>query len=221
MLDYPIRHILVRHEQGATHMADGYARASGRVGVAIATSGPGATNMVTGIATAMMDSSPIVCITGQVGSRLIGSDAFQETDITGITLPITKHNYLVTRAEDVAKTVREAFAVADVGPARSGAHRHHQGRAAVVLRVRLEKPPAPNARHVGVPRATIADGDRTRGARADPRRAPAARSSPATASCCSGAMPFVREFAERAGIPVAMTLLGIGGSRHRTRSISA
>src|SRR2546427_231287 len=115
MLEYPIRHILVRHEQGATHMADGYARASGRVGVAIATSGPGATNMVTGIATAMMDSSPIVCITGQVGSKLIGSDAFQETDITGITLPITKHNYLVTRAEDVAPAVLEAFAVAKSG----------------------------------------------------------------------------------------------------------
>ena len=130
MLDYPIRHILVRHEQGATHMADGYARASGKVGVAIATSGPGATNMVTGIATAMMDSSPIVCITGQVGSKLIGSDAFQETDITGITLPITKHNYLVTRAEDVAPAVREAFAVARVGPSGPGAGRHHQGRAA-------------------------------------------------------------------------------------------
>src|SRR5687767_6988071 len=115
MLDYPIRHVLVRHEQGATHMADGYARASGRVGVAIATSGPGATNMVTGIATAMMDSSPMVCITGQVGSRLIGSDAFQETDITGITLPVTKHNYLVTRADEVAATVREAFHVAKSG----------------------------------------------------------------------------------------------------------
>src|SRR5262245_27101510 len=115
MLAYPIRHILVRHEQGATHMADGYARASGKVGVAVATSGPGATNMVTGIATAMMDSSPIVRITGQVGSKLIGSDAFQETDITGITLPITKHNYLVTRAEDVAATVLEAFAVARSG----------------------------------------------------------------------------------------------------------
>src|SRR5438128_7390164 len=115
MLAYPIRHILVRHEQGATHMADGFARASGRVGVAIATSGPGATNMVTGIATAMMDSSPIVCITGQVGSKLIGSDAFQECDITGITLPITKHNYLVTRAEDVAPAILEAFAVARSG----------------------------------------------------------------------------------------------------------
>ena len=115
MLDYPIRHVLVRHEQGATHMADGYARASGKVGVAIATSGPGATNMVTGIATAMMDSSPIVCITGQVGSKLIGSDGFQETDITGVTLPVTKHNYLVTRAQDLAPAVREAFHIAASG----------------------------------------------------------------------------------------------------------
>src|SRR5213083_2703286 len=115
LLRYPIRHVLVRHEQGATHMADGYARASGRVGVAIATSGPGATNMVTGIATAMLDSSPIVCITGQVGSRLIGSDAFQESDVTGVTLPITKHNYLVTRAEDIAPTFREAFDIAASG----------------------------------------------------------------------------------------------------------
>jgi acetolactate synthase-1/2/3 large subunit len=115
MTRYRVHHVLVRHEQGATHMADGYARASGNVGVALATSGPGATNMVTGIATAMMDSSPIVCITGQVGSKLIGSDAFQETDITGITLPITKHNYLVTRAEDVAPSIREAFQVAASG----------------------------------------------------------------------------------------------------------
>src|SRR5579859_6196957 len=110
-----IRHILVRHEQGATHMADGFARASGKVGVAMATSGPGATNMVTGIATAMLDSSPVVCITGQVGSKFIGSDAFQEVDITGITLPITKHNYLVTKANEVARTIREAFYVARSG----------------------------------------------------------------------------------------------------------
>src|ERR1700752_667940 len=110
-----IHHVLVRHEQGATHMADGYARASGGVGVAIATSGPGATNMVTGIATAMMDSSPIVCITGQVGSRLIGTDAFQEIDITGITLPVTKHNYLVTSPGEIARTVREAFLIARSG----------------------------------------------------------------------------------------------------------
>src|SRR5437016_3659372 len=112
---FPLHHVLVRHEQGAAHMADGYARASGRVGVAIATSGPGATNLVSGIATAMMDSSPIVCITGQVPSSALGSDAFQETDITGITLPITKHNYLVTRAEDVAPALHEAFFIARSG----------------------------------------------------------------------------------------------------------
>ena len=115
MPKYHVHHVLVRHEQGAAHMADGYARASGRVGVALATSGPGATNMVTGIATAMMDSSPIVCITGQVGSALIGSDAFQETDITGITLPITKHNYLITRAAEIAPSLREAFQIASSG----------------------------------------------------------------------------------------------------------
>jgi acetolactate synthase-1/2/3 large subunit len=116
MTKYPkIHHVLVRHEQGATHMADGYARASGKVGVAIATSGPGATNMVTGIATAMMDSSPIVCITGQVGSRAIGTDAFQETDVTGVTLPVTKHNYLVTKPGDIARAIREAFYIAKSG----------------------------------------------------------------------------------------------------------
>ena len=109
MLSYPVHHVLVRHEQGAAHMADGYARASGKVGVAMATSGPGATNLVTGIATAMMDSSPIVCITGQVAASLIGGDAFQEVDVTGITLPITKHNYLVTRADEIAEVVAEAF----------------------------------------------------------------------------------------------------------------
>jgi acetolactate synthase I/II/III large subunit len=116
MTKYPqIHHVLTRHEQGATHMADGYARASGRVGVAIATSGPGATNMVTGIATAMMDSSPIVCITGQVGSKALGTDAFQETDVTGVTLPITKHNYLVTKPGDIARVLREAFYIAKSG----------------------------------------------------------------------------------------------------------
>lgn len=115
MLNYPVHHVLVRHEQGASHMADGYARTSGKVGVAMATSGPGATNLVTGIATAMMDSVPVVFITGQVAAHLIGGDAFQETDVTGITLPITKHNYLVTRAEDIAETIREAFYIARSG----------------------------------------------------------------------------------------------------------
>ena len=112
---FPIHHILVRHEQGASHMADGYARASGKVGVCMATSGPGATNLVTGIATAMLDSIPLVAITGQVSSKVLGSDAFQEVDITGITLPITKHNFLVTRAEDIAPTVRLAFQIAQSG----------------------------------------------------------------------------------------------------------
>lgn len=110
-----IHHVLVRHEQGATHMADGYARASGKVGVAMATSGPGATNMVTGLATAMMDSVPIVCITGQVATEFIGGDAFQETDVTGVTLPVTKHNYLVSHISELAETIREAFYVARTG----------------------------------------------------------------------------------------------------------
>ncbi|MFH1965875.1 MAG: biosynthetic-type acetolactate synthase large subunit [Acidobacteriota bacterium] len=113
---YPqMKHVLVRHEQGASHMADGYARATGKVGVAVATSGPGATNLVTGIATAMLDSSPTVFITGQVPTSVIGSDAFQEVDITGITLPITKHNYLITNAEELAPTIREAFYLARTG----------------------------------------------------------------------------------------------------------
>ena len=115
LFNYPIKHILSRHEQGATHMADGYARASGKVGVVLATSGPGATNMVTGIATAAMDSSPLVCISGQVSSNFIGYDAFQETDMTGVTLPITKHNYLVTDVDELGPVVREAFYVARSG----------------------------------------------------------------------------------------------------------
>ena len=110
-----IRHILVRHEQGAAHMADGYARATGKVGVCIATSGPGATNLVTGIANAYMDSVPMVAITGQVNTWLIGKDAFQEADITGITLPITKHNYLLRSAKDITRVFREAFYIARTG----------------------------------------------------------------------------------------------------------
>ncbi len=110
-----VRHVLVRHEQGAAHMADGYARVSGKVGVAMATSGPGATNLITGIATAMMDSSPIVCITGQVPTTALGGDAFQETDITGATLPLTKHSYLVMHVEELAHSIREAFYIARTG----------------------------------------------------------------------------------------------------------
>ncbi len=115
MPDFDIRHVLVRHEQAAVHAADGYARASGRVGVVVVTSGPGATNTVTGIATAHMDSIPIVVFTGQVPSMLIGNDAFQEADIVGITRPCTKHNYLVKRATDLESVIREAFHIAKTG----------------------------------------------------------------------------------------------------------
>lgn len=104
-----IHHVLTRHEQGATHAAQGYARVSGKVGVAMATSGPGATNLVTGIADAQIDSTPMVCITGQVGSHLLGSDAFQETDIIGISTPITKWNYQITRAEEIPEILAKAF----------------------------------------------------------------------------------------------------------------
>ncbi len=115
LYDAPIRFILTRHEQAAAHAADGYARATGKVGVCLATSGPGATNLVTGIATAYMDSIPMVAITGQVKSFLIGNDAFQEADITGITRPITKHNYLVEDIKDLARVIKEAFHVASTG----------------------------------------------------------------------------------------------------------
>jgi acetolactate synthase-1/2/3 large subunit len=207
MLEYPIKHVLVRHEQGATHMADGFARASGQVGVAVATSGPGATNMVTGIATAMMDSSPIVCITGQVGSRLIGSDAFQETDITGVTLPITKHNYQVTDVRDLAGTIHEAFYVAKSG--RPGP---------VLIDVTKD-----------VQQASCDfewdDGEvQLPGYRPDMKAAPeeyqralelinGAKRPIILAGhgiVLSGAMDVVKVIAERANIPVAMTLLGIG-----------
>ncbi len=115
LLDSSILHILTRHEQGAAHAADGYARATGRVGVCMSTSGPGATNLVTGIATANMDSIPLVAISGQVASHVIGTDAFQEADTTGITLPVVKHNYLVTKPSDIASIVQDAFLIASTG----------------------------------------------------------------------------------------------------------
>src|SRR5215813_5242279 len=115
LLDSSIRHILMRHEQGAGHAAEGYAVATGRVGVCMATSGPGATNLVTPLADAYMDSVPVVAITGQVPSPLIGTDGFQEADISGITLPITKHNFLVTKPGDIARTIGEVFHLASTG----------------------------------------------------------------------------------------------------------
>ena len=140
-----VRHILVRHEQGAGHAAQGYALASGRVGVCMATSGPGATNLVTPIADAYMDSVPMVAITGQVASASIGTDAFQEADIRGITMPITKHNYLVTDPNEIPRAIAEAFHIAGTGrPGRSVARPQD---AAVSVRRAAQRAPV---RGVGV-----------------------------------------------------------------------
>jgi acetolactate synthase-1/2/3 large subunit len=110
-----LQHVLTRHEQGATHAAQGYARVSGKVGVCVATSGPGATNLITGIADAMIDSTPLICITGQVPSHLLGSDAFQETDIIGISTPVTKWNYQITNAKEIPEIISKAFYIAKAG----------------------------------------------------------------------------------------------------------
>jgi acetolactate synthase-1/2/3 large subunit len=202
-----IHHVLVRHEQGATHMADGYARASGKVGVAIATSGPGATNMVTGIATAMMDSSPIVCITGQVGSKLIGSDAFQETDITGVTLPVTKHNYLVTHASEIAQTIREAFYIAKSG--RPGPVLIDITKDAQQSSCEFDwdgaKPQLPGYRPDLSPE--MDEYEKALELIHDSKR-PVILAGHGI--MMSGAVQEVIELAERANIPVALTLLGIG-----------
>ncbi len=207
LLEFPIKHVLVRHEQGATHMADGYARAGGGVGVAIATSGPGATNMVTGIATAMLDSSPIVCITGQVPSKVIGSDAFQETDITGVTLPITKHNYLVTRPQDVARTVKEAFYVAKSG--RPGPVLIDITKDAQQASCEVEWDDA-EVRLPGYRPNLAATEEVYRRAIDMINTAKRPLIFAGHGVMLSGAMDVVRTIAERANIPVAMTLLGIG-----------
>jgi acetolactate synthase I/II/III large subunit len=208
MLKSSIRHVLVRHEQGAAHMADGYARASGRVGVCVATSGPGATNLVTGIATAMLDSIPMVCVTGQVASKYIGSDAFQETDITGVTLPITKHNYLVTRAEDIAPMLRQAFYVARSGrpgPVLVDITKDAQQASTDFIwddnPVRL-----PGYR----PEHHASDADLTRAiALIDAAERPVLFSGHGIIA--AGASALLRELVEKTGIPVASTLLGLGG----------
>jgi len=202
-----LHHVLVRHEQGATHMADGYARASGGVGVAMATSGPGATNMVTGIATAMLDSSPVVCITGQVGSKLLGSDAFQEIDITGITMPITKHNVVVSRAEDIARTVREAFLIAKSGrpgPVLVDITKDAQ-QASAEFDWEKSEPKLPAKRK----RASY---DRAEFDRAIELLNAAKRPLILAGHgiMISGAMKAFAEFVHAGHFPVAMTLLGIG-----------
>lgn len=207
MLNYPIRHVLVRHEQGAAHMADGYARTSGKLGVAIATSGPGATNLVTGIATAMMDSSPILCITGQVASNAIGSDAFQETDVTGVTLPITKHNYLVTKAEQIGPTIREACYIAQSGrpgpvlvdiskDAQNGMAEYEADNSTV--RLPGYRPNLQASREEFQQAAQmIQEAER-----------PLILAGQGVLK--SNAIRELAEFVEKANVPVAMTLLGIG-----------
>jgi acetolactate synthase-1/2/3 large subunit len=202
-----LHHILVRHEQGATHMADGYARASGGVGVAMATSGPGATNMVTGIATAMLDSSPVVCITGQVSSKLLGSDAFQEVDITGITMPITKYNVVVSKAEDIARTVREAFLIANSG--RPGPVLVDITKVAQQAKAEFDwekcAPKLP-------PKRKRVNHDQVEFDRAVELLNSAKRPIilAGRGIMLSGAMQTFQKFVHSSNIPVAMTLLGIG-----------
>jgi acetolactate synthase-1/2/3 large subunit len=202
-----LHHVLVRHEQGATHMADGYARASGGVGVAMATSGPGATNMVTGIATAMLDSSPVVCITGQVSSKLLGSDAFQEIDITGITMPITKHNVVVSRAEDIARTVREAFVIANSG---------RPGPVLVDITKDAQQASCDFNFEASAPRLPVKR-QRVNYEKADFDRAVELLNSAKRplilaghGIMVSGAMRAFEQFVRAGNFPVAMTLLGIG-----------
>jgi acetolactate synthase I/II/III large subunit len=204
---FPIHHVLVRHEQGAAHMADGYARASGKVGVAIATSGPGATNLITGIATAMLDSIPMVCITGNVSSKVLGSDAFQEVDITGITLPVTKHNFLITRTEDIAGAIRLAFQIAQSGrpgPVLVDITKDAQ-QATADFNFEAAKP-HPYRPH---PMLRVEDSGLAQAAELI-RNAKRPVILAGHGIIQSGAMEQVRTLAERAQAPVALTLLGLG-----------
>ncbi len=208
MTRYPqLKHVLVRHEQGAAHMADGYARATGKVGVAIATSGPGATNLVTGIGTAMMDSSPIVCITGQVSRGAIGSDAFQEIDITGITIPITKHNYLVTDVTELAYVIKEAFHIARTGrpgPVLIDIPKDVQN--AVIDFVY----PEAEITLRGYRPTTHASNEQIEDALALIKEAKRPVILAGHGIVMSGASQELQELAERAQIPVTLTLLGKG-----------
>ncbi|MCB9658350.1 MAG: biosynthetic-type acetolactate synthase large subunit [Sandaracinaceae bacterium] len=208
MIQYPIHHVLTRHEQGAAHMADGYARASGEVGVCIATSGPGATNLVTGLATAMLDSIPFVAITGQVPSHLIGTDAFQETDVTGVTLPVTKHNYLVDRAEDIADTIREAFYIARSG--RPGPVLVDITKDAQQQSCTFEWNTDPIELPGYRPEYNPMDADLDEAARMI-RDAKRPILFAGQGVVMSGASDVFRQFVEKTDIPAACTLLGLGG----------
>jgi acetolactate synthase-1/2/3 large subunit len=204
--DYALRHVLVRHEQAAAHAADGYARATGKVGVCFATSGPGATNLVTGIATAYLDSSPVVAITGQVPTAYIGKDAFQEVDVTGITLPITKHNYLVTDANELPTVMKEAFYIACSG--RPGPVLIDISKDAQMAEVEFEYPET-----VDLPgyKPTI------RGHEGQIKQAAKMINEAERPVIFAGhgvtlanAQAELRELAETAHVPVVTTLLGIG-----------
>ncbi len=203
-----IHHVLVRHEQGATHMADGYARASGKVGVVIVTSGPGATNTITGLATAMMDSSPIVCICGQVGTMAIGGDAFQEVDVTGVTLPVTKHNYLVTDIKDLAATIREAFYVARTG--RPGPVLVDVPRNVQIAEMEFEYPTDPiNLLGYHPPERATAEVVAAASALINQAEKPVILAGHGV--LLSGAMKEILDLCTKANIPVTTTLLGISG----------
>ena len=214
--DYPeIRHILVRHEQGGGHAADGYARASGRVGVCMGTSGPGATNLVTAIATAQLDSIPMVAITGNVPGALIGKDAFQEIDITGITLPMTKHNYLVRNADDIPHVIAEAFHLARSG--RPGPVHVDITKDALQQETRAEHPSLDDV-IAGLPgfRPTL-DGH-PKQLKLAAREIAAAKRPLILAGhgvLIADGGEELRAFAEKTSIPVAWTLLGIGALDER------
>ena len=206
MPQYPVRHILARHEQAAAHMADGYARATGKVGVAIATSGPAATNLVTGLATAMMDSVPIVAITGQVPTDLLGNDAFQETDVTGVTQAITKHNYLVTDVHDLAMIVKEAFYIARTG--RPGPVLIDICKDVLNDEIEFEEP---GEVHLpGYHPYYGLDEEAIEAAAALINQAERPVIIAGHGVQMAHAEHELRELAERANIPVAMTLLGLG-----------
>ncbi len=208
MVNYPqIRHILTRHEQGAIHAADGYARSTGKPGVAIVTSGPGATNTVTGIATACMDSSPLVVFTGQVPTALIGNDAFQEADIVGITRPCTKHNFLVKSTEELAKTIREAFYIATTG--RPGPVLVDMPKDVIVGEAEFEYPGKVHIR--GYHPSTRGHHQQVRKAARLIAKARRPLIYAGGGIIISGAHEELRELAELTYTPVTLTLMGLGG----------
>jgi acetolactate synthase-1/2/3 large subunit len=199
-----INHILTSHEQGASHAADGYARATGRTGVCIATSGPGATNLVTGIATAYMDSVPMVAITGQVSTALLGKDSFQEVDITGITMPVTKHNYIVKDVNKLAGIVREAFRIAASGRPGPVLIDICKDVTAAVTDYEPVVPPKPEAEPIGVSAVELAAAATLISGAKKPLILAGGGVS------IAGADPELLRFAEKAQIPVATTLMGLG-----------